>query len=52
MLIQEFKIIQTEMKKITGRLKIYRDVGNDNFAIKSVKYTNITRLISRYPYLH
>ena len=35
-----------------SRLKIYRDVGNDNFAIKSVKYTNITSLISRYPYLH
>ena len=34
------------------RLKIYRDVGNDNFAIKSVKLTNVTSLISRYRYLH
>ena len=45
-LSQEFKLVRT------SRLKIYRDVGNDNFAIKSVKLTNVTSLISRYRYLH
>ena len=44
MLSQEFKLVRT--------IKIFRDMGNDNCAIKSVKCTNITSLLSRYPYLH
>ena len=45
-------VILSQEFKLVFRLKIYRDVGNDNFAIKSGKCANITSLISRYPYLH
>ena len=45
-------VILSKEFKLVSRFKTYRDVGNDNFAIKSVKCTNITSLISRYPYLH